>query len=589
MDMRRRLSPDHNPSGRIATVAIDRSTVEKLGQEPSATNLQHAFEVMLQAHPLAIVYTLSPFRVTGSYAELTNLAKFAEAHPEIYFLTEVAPLKDAAIQMNPPFKNARVLVGPITRDLKSFAADDVTRRAIISSDGITYAHTLLAELDKRSSQQPHELLLSKNADQKVPTFRGEFMYRGSPQIYIDFHRRGTYKPLSFMELMNGAPSLPTIEKLANKIVFVGRDAETETDDYVRSPFSTDALAMSKLEAHASILDTLILNRGVIKSPAWLDAALTFAVSILTTFVVFSMSPAMGLSAIACTAVFLLLASYIAFAGFGVWIGISHALLALFIPYYFFIPYRLIQEYRKRWEYQQKHALLSQVEELKTNFMSMMSHDLRTPLARIQGMADMALQDTSPLSDLQKNALTSITRSTEELSKFVSSVLNLTRIESKDIKLHKQSRDVNTILEEVIKKYEDFASTKNIEIITEFDPIFSIRIDVDLMKQVFSNLVENAIKYSQPGTKILVSTEEAEGHIIVQVADQGVGIPADEAANVFLKFYRSKDAKSSPVKGSGLGLYLSKYFVELHGGKIGLESVPRQGSTFTVELPMESIS
>lgn len=85
-----------------------------------------------------------------------------------------------------------------------------------------------------------------------------------------------------------------------------------------------------------------------------------------------------------------------------------------------------------------------------------------------------------------------------------------------------------------------------------------------MRQVLSNLVENAIKYSAEETKVLVSTEERDGWVVVQVADQGPGIPTDELPNVFMKFFRSKNAKSSPIKGSGLGLYLAKYFTELHG-------------------------
>jgi len=113
------------------------------------------------------------------------------------------------------------------------------------------------------------------------------------------------------------------------------------------------------------------------------------------------------------------------------------------------------------------------------------------------------------------------------------------------------------------------------------------VDPELIKQVFSNLVENAIKYSPENSKVLVSSEEVNGKIIVQVADQGIGIPQDELSNIFMKFFRSKNAKASPIKGSGLGLYLAKYFVELHHGVITAESAPHLGSTFTVELPIKA--
>jgi signal transduction histidine kinase len=105
-----------------------------------------------------------------------------------------------------------------------------------------------------------------------------------------------------------------------------------------------------------------------------------------------------------------------------------------------------------------------------------------------------------------------------------------------------------------------------------------------MKKVLSNLVENAIKYSPEKSKILITSEEVDNKVVLQVSDQGMGIDPEDLPNIFMKFFRSKNAKSSPVKGSGLGLYLAKYFVELHGGSISVESALGQGTTFTVELP-----
>jgi len=216
----------------------------------------------------------------------------------------------------------------------------------------------------------------------------------------------------------------------------------------------------------------------------------------------------------------------------------------------------------------------------------MFHDLKTPLARIQGMADIALANTENLEPEQKNAVQTIRKSAEELTEFISSILDLSRVESQKIKLNLQSRDINRILEDTIKKYEYLAQQKNIEIIPELETLFSVKIDGDLIKQVFSNLVENAIKYSPTDSKILVTSEEVNGHIIIQVADQGIGITENEIKHIFTKFYRTKHVKNSPIKGSGLGLYLAKYFVELHKGQISVESLPQQGSTFTVNLPMD---
>jgi signal transduction histidine kinase len=371
----------------------------------------------------------------------------------------------------------------------------------------------------------------------------------------------------------------------NKIVLVGIDTAFEYTDYFKSVYNHRNFAMSKLEAQANIIATLIADNGIIKTPFWLNALLTILFAFLVAYSVFRLTPEKGLILILATTASFLFISWVLFSFFGVAIGMAQPILAIFICYYFFIPYRLIQENKKFWELTEKNKLLTQVEELKNNFLSLMSHDLKTPLARIQGMADVALNPVENLTGGQKNALESIKQSTDELTEFISSILDLSRVESQQIKLNLQSKDVNQLLEEVIKKYEYLALPKRIEIIREFEPIFSVKIDADLMKQVFSNLVENAIKYSPQNSKILVTTEELDGHIIVQVADQGLGITQNEIKNIFTKFYRTKNVKNSQIKGSGLGLYLAKYFVELHKGQISVESLPQQGSTFTVDLPM----
>jgi hypothetical protein len=160
------------------------------------------------------------------------------------------------------------------------------------------------------------------------------------------------------------------------------------------------------------------------------------------------------------------------------------------------------------------------------------------------------------------------------------------VESQGFQLNLQSKDINNLLTEVVRKHEFLAKIKYIQIIMELEPIFPVPVDPDLIKQVFSNLVENAIKYSNDHTRILICSEEQDGRVMIQIIDQGPGIPTDELPHIFMKFFRSKNAKSSPIKGSGLGLYLAKYFTELHGGKIVVESICGNGSTFTVELPMD---
>jgi len=181
-------------------------------------------------------------------------------------------------------------------------------------------------------------------------------------------------------------------------------------------------------------------------------------------------------------------------------------------------------------------------------------------------------------------LDTISESSEELTEFIGSILSLSRIESKEMKLQLRSRDINQLIRDVVRKVEYMAKRHAAEIVCELEPLFSIKIDEDLLRTVLTNLVENAIKYSPEHTKILVTTEELNNEVVIQVADQGRGIPPEDIGHVFDRFYRARNTRISTA-GNGLGLYLAKYFVELHNGRIEVESEIDKGSTFTVRLPM----
>jgi signal transduction histidine kinase len=344
--------------------------------------------------------------------------------------------------------------------------------------------------------------------------------------------------------------------------------------------------MTSLEMHANGIETLLQNSAPVKGSGEFAVIFTFLISLLSFYIVLAWHPVHGLLYLLGTGLVVYLLAVLLFIFGGILLPIAKPLIALFLSYYFLIPYRLIIEIRKNLEYRTKNKMLSQIEELKTNFISMMSHDLKTPLARIQGMAQMVKGESKqPLSPGQIEALDQIQNSAGDLVKFVDVVLKYAQVENQQIHLQKESRDINQLVEEVIRKHDFLLKLKQIKLQKEFEPLFPMELDSELIKQVLSNLIENAIKYSPSGSKILISTEEVEGKVRVQVADQGQGIAPQDLPFVFMKFFRSSAVKSSDIKGSGLGLYLADYFVKLHGGRIEVESEPGQGSTFTVELPL----
>ena len=570
-DFRFKLKPTSPVSGHIETVAIDKETVGQMQRSPNARDHIRLLEILSEQNPKAIVYLIHPNELVGSYDELQKFAKTAKQLGNFIVLSDKLSLKGelGRLEMPPPFTGIKVAIGPKTSDRDFFGKDGVTRRMIVSYQDRMTLHPVLAQLFNNIEDESE--------------YQGIFKNRDTKEAYIDFHPKGTYKANSFSNVLKGEldPNL-----FSNKVVIVGRDTEGTPRDYIQTPYSREPLAMSLLEMHANMLDTMILNRAPIQVPSWINFLITAIVATLIIYVVLTVSPTQGLAIIVGTLGLFCILAYVLFSFFTIWINMAYPFLSIFICYYFFIPYRLIVENKRSWEYYQKHKLLSQVEELKSNFLSMMSHDIKTPLARIQGMADIVKREGSNLSETQSNAINTIGQSTHDLTEFISTLLDLGRIESKDIKLHLRSKDLNALLTEVISKHEFLAQQKDIKILTEFEPLFSIKVDVELMKQVFSNLIENAIKYSPRGSKILVSTEETDGRVYIQVADQGAGIAAEDMPNVFMKFYRSKAAMSSSTKGTGIGLYLAKYFVDLHKGQIEVESALNKGSTFSVNLPME---
>ncbi len=210
---------------------------------------------------------------------------------------------------------------------------------------------------------------------------------------------------------------------------------------------------------------------------------------------------------------------------------------------------------------------------------------KTPVARIQGNAELLLNESSQFSERQKKFVEAILHTTEDLGQYVEMVLDLTRIESSQVPIQKQTKDLNAVIQEIIENRNPQASEAGIRLVSELEPLFSFKFDARLIRRVLSNIVENAIKYSPPNSVVKITSKEDPNWIRVSITDQGVGIPPEEQEKVFAKFYRCDNDKTRENKGTGLGLYLVKYFVELHEGIIELKSELGKGSTFTVSLPV----
>jgi K+-sensing histidine kinase KdpD len=264
------------------------------------------------------------------------------------------------------------------------------------------------------------------------------------------------------------------------------------------------------------------------------------------------------------------------------VPLTASVVSSFATYIIFISFQLTLKDYMNLQLEKERQFLFDVEELKNNFLSLISHDLKTPIAKIQAICDRMLaeaHDTSVTGDV-----TALREEATELHRYIHTILQITRVESRDFRIKKDASDINEIISTVAGKLQVLAKNKKIELVLDLEPMFLIEVDAVLMREVVLNLIENAIKYTQEGGRVTISSREIEDQVYVMVEDNGPGVPKEEQERIFDKFYRGESGKSQP-KGSGLGLYLVKYFIELHRGKIIFESEPKRGTKVGFRLPL----
>ena len=217
----------------------------------------------------------------------------------------------------------------------------------------------------------------------------------------------------------------------------------------------------------------------------------------------------------------------------------------------------------------------------------MSHDLKTPVAKVAGIADiLKIKFSNTNTPEQSELIEIILNSTKELNNFINSILDLTKIESQNLTIRKESKDINKIIEGIVEKLEFEANVKQVTIESDLSPLYPIEVDSVLMNRVISNLVENAIKYAGKGKTINIKTWDDADWVFLEIKDNGVGIGEEDLLHIFDKFYRVKNDSTHAIKGSGLGLYLVKYFIELHNGVITAASQLGEGTSFIIKLKNE---
>ena len=233
-----------------------------------------------------------------------------------------------------------------------------------------------------------------------------------------------------------------------------------------------------------------------------------------------------------------------------------------------------------------------IEQMKDEFMSVASHELRTPVTAIKGFLEL-LQSGKPLplSVEHQGFLDAVGRNTDRLEKLINDLLDMSRLESGMVTIQTSVFDFNGVVAQVVDEMQSDLERHHLEIQTpeERSAVF-VEADRDRICQVMTNLLSNAVKYAPAGSGIWIRVDSPQqncgGLVKVSVADNGPGISAQDIENLFQKFFRVDNSTTRSAAGTGLGLAISKALIELHGGKIWVESELGRGSTFSFTIPKE---
>lgn len=391
-------------------------------------------------------------------------------------------------------------------------------------------------------------------------------FRGSTKVFTQY---------SLSEILYD--ELPE-NTFTNKIILIG--AETSSGPIYSTPMGT----LSRTEILAHIADTVLGGKWIKRLNIWWYVLGFLVLEWIAVFIITTYPQSVALIFILWVGTLVAAISAWVFDSFYFWTPAFSPFLLLAATWSIFIGYQATIIERENFHLQQEQKYLAELEQLKNNFVSLISHDLKTPIAKIQAIVDRLM--TQHQEDELGTDLKALRTFSDELNRYIQSILKVLRVESRDFKLNMEVADINEVIVDALNQLRPLAREKNIDIETNLEPMFSVELDCTLIKEVIINLVENGIKYTAPGGSIKVVSYEDENSVHVAVNDDGVGIKPEDIDKVWGKFIRGSD-QDLKTKGTGLGLYLVKYFIELHGGKINLTSKVGSGTTVEFSLPIES--
>ncbi len=367
----------------------------------------------------------------------------------------------------------------------------------------------------------------------------------------------------FMRVFGLAMIVILIPALWSKLLLVNIEPAPNHNGSYRGDWTSFGLVVISTQAiYLSATAILLYNmkdergRALWKAPAWVIVALAFSAFIWP------------LVQIPAQAVFLAIAAW--------------ALGGPVLRFELFNP-----QVRFNAELAKTNRELLEMSRLKTQFLRNMSHELRTPLNSIIGYTQLLMTGLyGELNQTQEDRLEKVIRNGQNLLGLINDVLDLNRIETGHVKLECCQVATTTLLDYVMDNLEVQASPKGLTLTREFDGAPPVYADETRLRQIMTNIVGNAIKFTDSGGVTVRASQVDEHHIQIEVKDTGIGIPHEMWNAVFEEFRQVDESSTKRHEGTGLGMAITKRLVELHGGCIWLDSAPGKGTTFFVKLPVQ---
>ena len=230
----------------------------------------------------------------------------------------------------------------------------------------------------------------------------------------------------------------------------------------------------------------------------------------------------------------------------------------------------------------------EVEQMKDAFISIASHQLRTPLTGIRWVIELFMKNTERFNDKEKEYLRNIHASSERLTLLVDQLLNVSRIEGGGISLVTKKVDAWGLVRDITREFSTISEVKKVDLkFNSLENKIIVETDVNALRNIVQSVISNAIEYTPEKGSVEVCVEEKNDSFIVSVTDTGIGIPKKDIPKLFTKFRRSENARKLKPDGTGLGLYITKQAIDFLGGSISVESEEGKGTKFNISLPIHS--